>query len=329
MVDPQIGGFRVRIGLVHLGRCVDGGNRGRDIRLSGGDHGGTNRRIGAEDIGRLLDRRLLAPVIGAAVQRDALPRLPIRQGIGAGADGFARKLDRGFRGHDGQQRQKQRQDRLGRFGGEVDGVFIDHGRRDLDPFIVTGNLAGDLAAAGAFEGMLHVLGVKGAAVRKGDPLTKVETPGFVVHLFPAFGKTGLEPFIAAHIELGQGLADIAQNDPSDIGSRRHAGLDQIRLLAQNDGHIRVLRESRAERRRRPKRARQNHGLFHSTSRKPVAFSIYRASRRPPPSGACRTRSRRRLPQTRRLAILVKLQIKVKRQCLLAGSNSSSYCYCVI
>ncbi len=82
--------------------------------------------------------------------------------------------------------------------------------------------------------MLHILGVKCRAVGKLHAFTQVETPTSVGILLPLLGKARLNAFLAAHIELGQRLADIFHDDTADIGAGGHAGLKQVRLFRQHD-----------------------------------------------------------------------------------------------
>ncbi|MNZ75012.1 hypothetical protein D3C78_934800 [compost metagenome] len=81
---------------------------------------------------------------------------------------------------------------------------------------ITAGLAGVLVAHDAFEAVLHILGVKCRAVGKLHAFTQVETPASVGILLPLLGKARLNALLAAHIELGQRLADIFHDDTADI-----------------------------------------------------------------------------------------------------------------
>ena len=53
-VDPQVGGFRVRIGEIGLRiGGIDLVDQRRDVGFAGGHHGRADGIVGAEDIGRL------------------------------------------------------------------------------------------------------------------------------------------------------------------------------------------------------------------------------------------------------------------------------------
>ncbi|MNL63851.1 hypothetical protein D3C87_1880180 [compost metagenome] len=82
--------------------------------------------------------------------------------------------------------------------------------------------------------MLDVLGIECRAVGKLHAFTQVETPAAIGILLPLLGKARLNTLLAAHIELGQRLADIFHDDAADIGAGRHAGLKQISFFRQHD-----------------------------------------------------------------------------------------------
>ena len=83
-------GFRIRIGEIGLrvGRILHRDTR-HDIGFAGRNHRGGNRHIGAENVGRLLDLGLLAPVVVIARQDDVLSGIPFAEDVGPGADRLA------------------------------------------------------------------------------------------------------------------------------------------------------------------------------------------------------------------------------------------------
>lgn len=205
-----------------------------EIGFAGLHHRGANGRIGAEEIGRLRHFRLLAPVVFPARQHDLLAGRPVGQLVGAGTDRLAHEFERRFLGYDGDERHQQRQDRLGRIGLEVDRVVVDDLGRYRHAAEVAARFTGVLVAHDTVEAVLDVLRVEARAIGELDALAQVEAPASVGVLLPLFGKARHDALVAAHVELGQCLADILHDDAADIRARRHAGLQEIGLLGQDD-----------------------------------------------------------------------------------------------
>jgi hypothetical protein len=74
------GRFAVEITEVgfRIGRVLNG-DAGRNLSFAGGDHGCGNSGIITENIGRLLDLRLVAPISIEPLQRDALASTVVRE----------------------------------------------------------------------------------------------------------------------------------------------------------------------------------------------------------------------------------------------------------
>ena len=85
-----------------------------------------HRHVGAEHVGRLLNLRLLAPVVLVARQDDVLAGVPFAEDVGPGADGLADEGVRVGAGRDdGQRRHQQRQDRLRRIRRDLERRGVD------------------------------------------------------------------------------------------------------------------------------------------------------------------------------------------------------------
>ena len=183
------------------------------------------------------------------------PGVPLGELVRPGADRIANELDRRLRRHDRDERQKQRQDRLRRLGGDVDGVVVDHVEGELGVSEVARCLAGELVARRPLERVLDVVRVEGGAVREGHALAQVEPPGAVALILPRFRQARQHALAALHVVLGQRLVDVLHDDPADVRPGRHAGLDEVDVLAEHDGDIaRVLGERRRQWQSRERRS---------------------------------------------------------------------------
>lgn len=218
-----------------------------EIGFAGLHHGRANRRIGTEKIGRFRHLRLGAPIVVACGEDNLLARRPVGQLVGPGADRLSDEFHLGFFGNDGDQRHQERQNRLRRFGLEVDRVIINDRWGHRHATEITTGLAGVLVAHNAFEAVLDVLGIERRAVGKLDAFAQVETPASIGILLPLLGKARLNILFAAHIKLGQRLADIFHDDATDVGAGGHAGLQQVRLFRQHDLDRTRCRERRRNR----------------------------------------------------------------------------------
>ena len=238
-VDPECRRLRVRIAEVGLGvsRLVHRQVR-HHVGLAGLDHRRCDRRVAAEQVGRLLDLRRLAPIVRVALQDDVLAGIPDVEEVGAGADRLLHELvGRSFGGHDRHGGEQERQDRRARRRGDLDGQVVDGLGRELDVAeVLDADFAAELRHLDAVEGKGDVGRVEGGAVVEGDSLAKLDLPGVLVDRRPFGGEPRLQLGLPRN-ELGQRLVDVLQDDPPDVGACGHAGLNHVKLLVQDDANV--------------------------------------------------------------------------------------------
>ena len=231
-VDAERRGLGVRVAEVGLrvGGLVHRQVRD-DVGLAGLDHRRRDGRVAAEEVGRFLDLRRLAPVVRVALQDDVLAGVPDVEEVGAGADRLLDELvGRGLGRHDRHGREQEGQDRRAGRGGDLDGQVVDGLDGELNVAeVLDADLAAELRHLDAVEGEGDVRRVERGAVVEGDVVAKLDAPGVVVDLGPFGGEARLQLGLAWD-ELGQSLVDVLQDDPADVGACRHAGFNDVELF---------------------------------------------------------------------------------------------------
>ncbi len=192
------------------------------------------RRIGDELEGGAFERGRLAPVIGVALELDAVALHPVGKAEGAGADRVGLDVVDAFGGHDGgvAPGHVEREVAVGLAEADLDRLRID----DCDLLDAGEELflgVGGVLGAGAVERELHVLGIHGGAVVEGHPVAQVEGVGrAVVGNVPAFGEARDDRTVAR--EPGQALEDVGIGHVVDRAGRRAGRIEMGRFKLDSD-----------------------------------------------------------------------------------------------
>ena len=171
---------------------------------------------------------------------------------------------RGLGRHDRHGREQERQDRRAGRGRDLDGQVVDGRGRELDVAeVLDADLAAELRHLDAVEGEGDVRRVERGAVVEGDAVAKLDAPGVGVDLGPLGRKPRFQR-AGAGVELGERLVDVLQDNPADVRAGRHAGLDDVEFLVQDDADRPVFLGQRGSAREKSRRQGKlpGEGLLH-------------------------------------------------------------------
>ena len=227
-LEPTILAHRVEVGR---GDALD------QVELARLQIGETHGRVGDRQEDNAVEMyRVLVPIIGEAIEHDAILRYPLGEFVGAGAHRMlaelvARRLSRlGRNDHPGTvgQLRQQRGERLVEH--QLYRVVVD----DLDRFERADLALAVRARQGevALETKLHRLGVQRLAIVKLDALTQLHRHGLVVVAeFPLRRQHRHDAELG--VDIDELVAERSEDDAADIGARQ-GRVEDVGVLGKAD-----------------------------------------------------------------------------------------------